>query len=514
MDLLGFLLSILVLFLSSILTKLLQKLWWRPIRVQRAMASQGIKGPPYKFIHGCTKEISKLKEDVKMKMNEPMTNVSHEILPIVEPHIHKWNKLYGGIYLHWYGPQAFLFISDTELVKEVLNNRDKTYVKLEFPGDIKKIFGDGLVATEGKKWARQRRLAHLAFHGESLKGMIPAMVDSVHALLDRWQKLEAKEVEIFEEFATITSDVISRTAFGSSYMEGREIFQMLSELTIVVSRNFFKLRLPGIRKIWKTSDEIKSERLEKAICDALLGIIKKREEKAKGEMDDYGNDYLGSLLKAYHDPDKSKRITMDDLRDECKTFHFAGQETTTSILTWTLFLLAIHKDWQEEARKEVTDVFGNEDPNHEGIIKLKTVDMIINESLRLYPPVVSAIRKVVRQVTLGNLVLPQGIALHIPILTIHHSPRIWGDDVHLFKPERFREGIAGAVSNDAAAFLPFGLGPRNCVGSNFATTEAKITLAMILRHYSFTVSPDYVHLPTQTFMIRPQHGLKVILHPL
>lgn len=75
----------------------------------------------------------------------------------------------GGIYLHWYGPQAFLFISDTELVKEVLNNRDKTYTKPEFPGDLKKILGDGLVTTEGTKWARQRRLAHLAFHGESLK---------------------------------------------------------------------------------------------------------------------------------------------------------------------------------------------------------------------------------------------------------------------------------------------------------------------------------------------------------
>ncbi|KAI6684870.1 hypothetical protein NL676_030783 [Syzygium grande] len=90
-------------------------------------------------------------------------------------------------------------------------------------------------------------------------------------------------------------------------------------------------------------------------------------------MDDYGNDFLGFLVKAYHDQDESKRITIDDLVDECKTFYIAGQETTNTNLTWTLFLLAIHKDWQEEARKEVTDVFGNEDPNHEGIMKLKTV---------------------------------------------------------------------------------------------------------------------------------------------
>lgn len=506
MDFLGFLLGISALFLSSILTKLLHKLWWRPIRVQRAMASQGINGPPYKFIHGSTKEIFKLKEDVMMKTNRPMKNVSHEILPIVEPHHHQWNKIYGGIYLYWYGPQALLLISDTELVKEALNDRDKTYVKPEFPGDIKKILGDGLVSTEGKKWIRQRRLAHLAFHGESLKGMIPAMVDSVHMLLKRWQNLETKEVELFEEFTAISSEVISRTAFGSSYIEGRDIFQMLGELAIIVSRNLFKLRLPGISKIWKTSDEIKSNQLEKAIRDVVLGIIDKREKKLNaGEIDDYGNDFLGSLLKAYHDPDESKRIAINDLVDECKTFYLAGQETTNSILTWTLFLLAIHKNWQEEARKEVADVFGDEDPNHEGIMKLKTVEMIINETLRLYPPVINVIRKVERQVTLGNLLLPPDIILHIPILKIHQDPRIWGDDVRLFKPERFSEGIAKATNNNAAAFLPFGLGPRSCVGLYFA---------MILQRYSFALSPDYIHLPTQILAMRPQHGVKVILHPL
>ncbi|XP_039161915.1 cytochrome P450 CYP749A22 isoform X1 [Eucalyptus grandis] len=507
-----FLLSII---LFSALEKVLQKFWWNPIRVQRAMASQGVRGPPYGFAHGSTREIFKLREEVARQMNKHTVDVSHDILPIVEPHIYKWSQMFGGIFLYWYGPAALLLISDTELVKEVLNNRDKTYVKPDFPGDIKKLLGDGLFSTKGEKWARQRRLAHLAFHGESLKCMIPAMVDSVHMLLKRWQNLEAREVELFEEFTAITSDVISRTAFGSSYIEGRNMFQMLGELTTIASRNIFKLRLPGVRNIWKTSDEIDSERLEKAIRDVVLEIIRKREEKVNtGEMNDYGNDLLGSLLKAYHDPDESKRITIDDVMDECKTFYFAGQETTNSVLTWTLFLLAIHKDWQQEARKEVTDVFGNEDPNHDGIMKLKTVGMIINESLRLYPPVISLLRKVKKQVTLGNLVLPADIVLDIPTLAIHHDRRIWGNDVHLFKPERFSEGIAKATNNNAAAFLPFGLGPRTCVGINFATNEAKIAIAMILQRYSFTLSPGYIHLPAHILTIHPQHGVKVILHPL
>ena len=140
------------------------------------------------------------------------------------------------------------------------------------------------------------------------------------------------------------------------------------------------------------------------------------------------------------------------------------------------------------------------------------MNMIINESLRLYPPVVAMSRKVEREVRLGNLDLPANIMVEIPILALHHDPQIWGDDAHLFKPERFAEGVAKATKDNFAAFLPFGMGPRVCVGFNFAMTEAKIALAMILQRYTFALSPAYVHSPVQHLTIRPQHGLQVILN--
>lgn len=134
-------------------------------------------------------------------------------------------------------------------------------------------------------------------------------------------------------------------------------------------------------KFWKTADEIESEKLEAGIRDAVLQIIKKREEKiASRELDGVGNDFLGLLMQAYLEQDRSKRITIDDLVDECKTFYVAGQETTNTMLTWTLFLLANHTDWQEEARKEVLDVFGQEDPYYDGITKLKTVRNLLIKS--------------------------------------------------------------------------------------------------------------------------------------
>lgn len=141
--------------------------------------------------------------------------------------------------------------------------------------------------------------------------------------------------------------------------------------------------------------------------------------------------------------------------------------------------------------------------------------MIIEESLRLYPPVPAIKRKVEKKVKLGNLILPPHLELYISPLALHHDPQIWGEDVHLFKPERFAGGVAKATKNTtAAAFLPFGFGPRTCVGLNFAIVEAKIALAMILQRYAFTLSPTYVHSPIQTFMVRPQHGVQVILHAL
>ena len=141
------------------------------------------------------------------------------------------------------------------------------------------------------------------------------------------------------------------------------------------------------------------------------------------------------------------------------------------------------------------------------------MSMIINESLRLYPPAVSISRNVKKEVKLGDITVPANLVLFIPTLAIHHDSRIWGKDAHLFKPERFAEGVAKATKDNIAAFIPFGMGPRICLGFNFATNETKIALAMILQRYSFTLSPSYVHSPVLRLTTRPQHGVQVILSP-
>ncbi|XP_065864448.1 cytochrome P450 CYP749A22-like [Euphorbia lathyris] len=492
--------------------KMLKKVWWNPIRIQSMMRSQGIKGPSYKFFHGNSKQIMSMGMNAK---KNPIQLSHHQVLPAVLPHIYAWNKLYGTNFLSWHGTQAYLTVTEPELIKEILNDRDGNFPKQEADPYVKKLLGDGIITTCGDKWFKLRKLSNHAFHSDSLKGMVPAMIASVEMMFERWRKHQGKEIDVFQEFKVLTSEAISRTAFGSSYLEGQHIFHMLTRLAVIISRNRYNIRLPIIQKLVKTEDDIESDRMEQEIRKSVMNMIKKREVKGQNS-DNFGKDFLGLLVKAHHDTDHSKKISVDDLIDECKSFYVAGQETTASSLTWTAFLLAIHTDWQDKAREEVLQLFGsNINPSFESLTKLKIMNMIINEALRLYPPsVVLPGRNVKREVRLGNLIVPANVKMEIPILAFHHDPKIWGEDVHVFKPERFAEGIAKATNNNVAAYLPFGLGARSCVGSNFAITETKIVLSMILQRYRFVLSPTYVHSPFHLLTMCPQHGLQILLHPL
>ncbi|XP_040375368.1 cytochrome P450 CYP749A22-like isoform X2 [Rosa chinensis] len=418
----------------------------------------------------------------------------------------------------WLGTKAQLVVMEPKLCKEILNNKDRVYRQVQQQGIGKRLLGNSLGTSEGEQWLKLRKLANHAFHGERLKNMVPDMIASAEKMLQRLQNREDKEIEMYQEFKLFTSEVIAKTTFGSSYLEGKKIFDMLTELSVLLFKNSYNIRLPGIRKLFKTSDElIQAEKLEKEIRDMILETVKKRENKAVSQQDEhnFGGDFLGLLLKAHHDDSNDEyRVTIDDIIDQCKAMYFAGQETTNGLLVWTVFLLALHQDWQKEARKEVLHLFGKHNPNFDGISRLKTMNMILNESLRLYPPVSQLTKITERESRLGKLIVPANIDVVIPTLALHHDPQTWGQDVEVFKPERFSEGVAKATKDNMAAFIPFGMGPRICVGFNLATTETKIALSMILQRYSFTLSPGYVHSPLHFLTTRPQHGVQVMLHSL
>ncbi|CAM9001406.1 unnamed protein product [Rhodiola kirilowii] len=211
-------------------------------------------------------------------------------------------------------------------------------------------------------------------------------------------------------------------------------------------------------------------------------------------------------MSPHKGPDgKPERLGIEEVIDECKTFYFAGKDTTANFLSWALLMLAMHQEWQYKAREEVVRVCkGSKAPTADNLNDLKIMTLIMSETLRLYPSVVTLMRHVNKDIKLGRLDIPRNTQLFLPLTAIHHDPKIWGEDANEFNPSRFNEH-----NRHLASFFPFGLGPRICVGQNLAVVEAKIVLATILRQFTLEVSPTYAHAPIHFMTLRPQFGVQI-----
>ncbi|KAI7737127.1 hypothetical protein M8C21_013247, partial [Ambrosia artemisiifolia] len=237
--------------------------------------------------------------------------------------------------------------------------------------------------------------------------------------------------------------------------------------------------------------------IDREVKASIRNIINKRIIAIKnGERST--EDLLGILLdsnyKAIKLGNKNSGLSIDEIIEECKLFYFAGKETTGNLLVWTMVVLAQHTDWQAKARDEVSLIFGDKKPDIDGLNRLKVVSMIFNEVLRLYPPVNSVKRMIHQETKIGNITLPAGCNLQLHTLLMHHDHDIWGDDANEFNPGRFYEGVSN-VTKGQASYIPFGWGPRICIGMNFALLEVKMALSMILQHFRFDISPSYSHAP-------------------
>ncbi|XP_039126564.1 cytochrome P450 734A6-like isoform X1 [Dioscorea cayenensis subsp. rotundata] len=497
--------------------KVLNLVWWKPKRLEEHFARQGIRGPPYKFFLGNVKEMVGYMLEASSKPMDPHN--SHNILPRVLSFYHHWKKIYGSTFLLWFGPTARLTVADPDLIREIFVSRADCFDRYESHPLVRQLEGDGLVSLRGAKWAHHRKVLTPTFHMENLKLLIPYIGKTVVGMVDKWLAIPSTsgevEIDVSEWFQTVTEDAITRTAFGRSYDDGKAVFQLQSRQMVFAAEAFRKVFIPGYRFL-PTKRNTRSWRLDKEIKKDLGGLIEKRKAKRRcengggGDVDDdevCPKDLLGQMINA------RDGITDHDIVEECKTFFFAGKQTTSNLLTWTTVLLAMHPDWQDLARQEVLRVCGSRDiPTRDHLSKLKTLGLILNETLRLYPPAVATIRRAKADVELGGCKIPRGTELLIPIIAVHHDTKLWGPDAARFNPGRFSEGARAA--QHPTAFIPFGLGARMCIGKNLALLEAKLTVAIILQRFSFRLAPTYVHAPTVLMLLYPQYGAPVIFRPL
>uniref|UniRef100_A0A453AZJ9 Secologanin synthase n=2 Tax=Aegilops tauschii TaxID=37682 RepID=A0A453AZJ9_AEGTS len=342
--------------------------------------------------------------------------------------------------------------------------------------------------------------------------MTVTMSDCAGSMMSEWKAKMEKggdiEIELSSQFEELTADVISHTAFGSSYEQGKKVFLAQRELQFLAYSTVFNVQIPALRYL-PTEKNLKIWKLDKEVRSMLMNIIKTRLEN-KDTMG-YGNDLLGLMLEACA-PEHGQNpiLSMDEIIDECKTFFFAGHDTSSHLLTWTMFLLSTHPEWQEKLREEVLRECGNGAPTGDMLNKLQLVNMFLLETLRLYGPVAVIQRKACSDLEVGGIKVPEGTVLTIPIATIHRDKEVWGEDANEFKPMRFENGVTRAGKHPNA-LLSFSSGPRSCIGQNFAMIEAKAVIAMILQRFSFSLSPKYVHAPMGMITVRPKFGLPMVL---
>ncbi|KAK6134433.1 hypothetical protein DH2020_031831 [Rehmannia glutinosa] len=480
-------------FISFQAWKFLNWVWLKPRKVEKWLREQGFNGNSYRFLIGDYKEIAMMGKEAQSK---PI-NFGNDIVPRVMPFIHQSVQNHGENCFIWFGTKPAVFISDPEMIKEVLS---KNYIFQKPSTPLDKLLAQGIAAYETDKWAKHRRLINPAFHLDKLKHMLPSFYLSCADMLSKWENIVPSEgsceLDVWPYLQTMTSDAISRTAFGSNYEEGRKIFELQKEQGGLVLQAFLKLYIPGWRFL-PTKTNRRMKEIVKEVESTILGIISKRMHGIEaGEA--YSDDLLGILLesnfKEMRQNGNEYGMSLKEVIEECKLFYIAGQETTSALLAWTMISLSKHSDWQVRAREEVQQVFGSDKPDFQELNHLKIVTMIFHEVLRLYPPAIMLGRTVHKETTIGNVILPAGVQIFLPTVLLHHDTKIWGDNAKEFNPERFSEGVSKATKGKLSYF-PFGGGPRICIGQNFAMLEAKMALAMILQRYSFELSPSYAHAP-------------------
>nr|WAU86877.1 birch protein [Betula platyphylla] len=380
----------------------------------------------------------------------------------------------------WFGPTPRVNIMNPEQLKEIFS---KIYDFRKTGGNpLSKLLATGLVTYDDEKWAKHRKIINPAFHLEKLKNMLPAFHQSCSDMISKWESLVSEEgsieLDVWPYLQNLSSDMISRTAFGSSYEEGRKIFELQRELAELAIKSAQSIYIPGWRFL-PTKMNKRMKEIDKEIQASLKGIINKRERAIKGG-EARNDDLLGILMESNLKNMGTRRM---------------------------------HPNWQALAREEVLQVFGQNKPDFDGFNRLKVVSMILYEVLRLYPPAIFLTRNVEEETKLGKLCLPAGVQIALPTLLVHHDHELWGDDAQEFKPERFSEGVSKATKGQVS-FLPFGWGPRICIGQSFAMMEAKMTLSLILQRFAFELSPSYAHAPCSIITLQPQYGAHIILHNL
>jgi len=396
------------------------------------------------------------------------------------------------------GPWTLVFHPDG--VRHVVQENHFNYRKGGISNQVLSLtLGNGLLTNNGESWLHQRRLIQPVFHRQRIAAFGRLMTESALAWIEETNIDAQQPLDLFQEMSGLTLTIVGKALFGTDMLAHKErLFQASSTINHLEAQSLYvpgllSLPTPQRRRLYEARTTLYT------VVDAL--IDKRREISTESDL-------LTMLLQA-RDEETGEGMTVSQVRDEVLTLLGAGQETTANALCWTFLLLSQHPDIEARLREEYQQVLGGRAAQMEDLPRLPLTRMVLEESMRLYPPAWAFARYAIAEDEIGGYTIPKGAYVLLFPATTHRHPDFW-ERPDVFDPERFSpERTAG---RHRFAYFPFGGGPRVCIGNQFALTEAQLILATILPRYQFRLLPGANVVPEPLITLRPRGKLLMTIH--
>jgi cytochrome P450 len=395
------------------------------------------------------------------------------------------------------------FVMNPELIQAVLLDNADCYAKNPVYQDVLGLAGgDGVLIAEGELWRWQRRLIAPLFRAEEIVTYLSGFVAASEQLLTRWRKGPVGSIQnIDRDMASMTLHALQDTVLGASLTDGerREIERAATaflepadwKLAYALLKLPRSLPHPGFLRMKHASIKLR---------EAAASVLDSQRRSGLS-----GTDLLTRLATA-RDPSTGVKMPDSLIIDNIVTFFIAGHETTAQALTWTLYLLALFPKWQDRLRAEITADAVRDEISPQNLVRLDLAEAVLQEAMRLFPPAPIVIRIVRAPTKLGALKLKPGTTIVIPIYVVHRHRRLWQHPL-AFDPSRFND--EAKANRHRCAYMPFGAGPRTCVGGSFAMLEGKVMLARLVSAARFELPRYELPIPLARITLRAKEGLRL-----
>jgi cytochrome P450 len=413
----------------------------------------------------------------------------------------KYGELFGDTFRFYIGGlKEAIVTTDPAVIQHVLKTNAENYQKSEI--QVKRMghfLGKGLLTTHGEAWRTQRRLIQKGFDRKQLDALSAIMQDSLsESLRDFDRQVGTGPVDIYPHLMKITFAMVARSLFGARLKD--EDIDVVSHTICTVQEFIVRQTLqPYLNPWFAVSGELRKHEDMRARADnILLEYIRQRRHQPPG------NDLLQTLMDARYSDGEG--MSDELVLSESMQLLVAGHETSSNALSWLLYLFSSRPDCLERVRQEFDAVLGDMPLSYSDVPRFEFATQVIQEALRLYPPFWMIDRMAVADDRVGDLAIPRGSMVIVFVYGAHHAQRYW-DGPERFDPARFSK--THEKQQTPFTYLPFGAGPRGCIGSNYAMLQILMILSILLRRYDFQLSPGQTIEAQPMVILRPKHGIRM-----